>query len=337
MDTTFPDAVKLYPLKFQPFYKERVWGGTQMRDVLGRDVPHSAVPVGEAWEITDRDDAESVVANGELAGTGINGLLKFYRKDLVGSRGMKFERFPLLVKLIDAGEKLSLQVHPDENSCRELGGGAEPKTEMWYIISALPGAKIMAGLNRKATRLQILDLLDSPDVVSQLQVYNSQPGDAYFIASGTLHAIGAGNLILEIQQNSDTTYRISDWGRVGSDGKPRELHREKGLKAISFTNRTTSRIPGVVSQTSFNRKFDVVTLCPFFKVADLRLTSDWIDRTNGESFHLLSSVCNPFAVGNGECMVEAAPGETVLIPACFGSYTIKPLLDAGATVVKTTL
>lgn len=333
------DAANLYPLKFQPVYMERVWGGTMMSEVLGRKLPETSSPIGEAWELVDRDDVQSVVVNGELAGATLRELTGHYRSALVGRLGCRSSKFPLLVKLIDAGERLSLQVHPDENACREIGDGAEPKTEMWYVISARPGAQILAGLNSFATKVRLKDVLDSPgEVEGMLQKYYSQAGDAYYIASGTLHAIGAGNLILEIQQNSDTTYRINDWGRVGSDGKPRELHKDAGMKAINFTNRTTPRIAGVVGEAPFNRKFDVVKICPFFQVADLRLRSVWSDTTApGESFHLLSAVKGRVQVGRDERTAIIESGETVLMPAGFGSYTITPLENGAATVVKTTL
>ncbi|MBR2345148.1 MAG: class I mannose-6-phosphate isomerase [Lentisphaeria bacterium] len=332
------ESSKLYPLKFMPIYMERIWGGNMMSEVLGRTLPEHSVPIGESWELVDRDGEESVVLNGELAGCTLHELIEHYRGNLLGRAGKDFVRFPLLVKIIDAGERLSLQVHPDEQACREIGNGAEPKTEMWYVIAAESGAEIMAGLNGSATKVRLKDVLDYPDEVeSMLQIYNSQPGDAYYIASGTLHAIGAGNLILEIQQNSDTTYRVNDWGRLGPDGKPRELHREVGLKSINFTNRTSPRIAGVVGETGFNRKYDVVKLCPFFQVADLRLCSVWNDSTgSGESFHLLSAVNGCVEVGRDERTAVLLPGETALIPGCFGAYYIKPL-DGKATVVKTTL
>lgn len=332
------DNEQLYPLKFHPVYKERIWGGTLMGEHLGRSLPEHSDPIGESWELVDRDDVASVVAEGTLAGWTLSELFQHYRCALAGEAAEKYSRFPLLVKLIDAGERLSLQVHPDENACAELGNGAEPKTEMWYVIAARKGAKILAGLNPRSTRLQLMEKLDSPEVESQLQVYTSVPDDAYFIQSGTLHAIGAGNLILEIQQNSDTTYRISDWGRIGSDGKPRQLHREEGLKSICFTNRTSPRIPGVSVSASFNRKFEMVTMCPFFKVTNLRLNSMWIDDTApGESFHLLSAVNGSVQVGQGDRMTVINPGESTLVPACFGAYTVTPLQPGETVVIKTTL
>jgi mannose-6-phosphate isomerase len=259
----------------------------------------------------------------------------------MGSKAPDQERFPLLVKLLDAGDRLSLQVHPDEEACREIGNGAEPKTEMWYIMAARKDAKILAGLQGKATKQQLVAQMSSPAVEELLQVYSSQPGDAYFITSGTLHAIGGGNLILEIQQNSDTTYRVSDWGRVDANGKSRELHVDVGIRSINFMNRTTPRIAGVSGTASHNRKYDVVTTCPFFAVYDLRLVSTWNDDTsNGGSFHLICAVNGSVIAGktgDESRSVRLEAGESCLIPACFGKYEITPVNPGETTVVKTTL
>lgn len=331
---------KLYPLKFAPIYKERIWGGKMMSEVLHRELPESKDPIGEAWEIVDRSDAQSVVVNGELQGMQLEELMKQYRSDLLGPKGEKYQVFPLLVKVIDAGDRLSLQVHPDETSCAEIGGTAEPKTEMWYILGAEKHGKILAGLSPKATRTQLMMMMDKSEVENLLQIYDSNVGDGYFITSGTMHAIGAGNLILEIQQNSDTTYRISDWGRVDSNGNPRELHVELGIKSVNFMNRTSPKIAGASDYRPYNRKFPYVKNCQFFDIEALHLVDTWSDSTlNSQSFHLISATDAPLQVGNQEVSVEVAIGETILIPYSFGAYTITPKIEEGqkAIVVKTTL
>ena len=342
MNRSFIPENELYPLKFSPVYLTRVWGGEQLQSVLHRELPEKDGPIGESWELADRIDVNSVVAEGPLAGITISELVKHYGNALLGSRGRGATRFPLLVKLIDAGERLSLQVHPDAGACSRIGGGAEPKTEMWYIISAKQGAQIFAGLKPRATRINLTELLGTGDaeaLESQLQVYESLPRDAYYIKAGTVHAIGAGNLLLEIQQNSDTTYRLSDWGRVDLDGKPRELHVNQGMAAIDFTNRVSPRIAGSVNQTRHNRKFEVITVCPFFRVSDLRLTTSWRDCTlNDASFHLLTAIDAPVSIqGRNGGQVDLAPGESALVPANFGDYAIEPHMAGESTVVKTTL
>ncbi len=328
---------QLYPLKFTPIYKDKMWGGDQMGPTLQRDLPHLPDPIGESWEIVDRDAEQSVVSEGALSGITLNELIKYYGKDLVGSN-FQGGRFPLLVKIIDAGKRLSLQVHPDRSACAEIGNGAEPKTEMWYIIARRPEAKIMAGLKMRTTRQQVINNLDSSDIEQCLQIFSSVPGDAYFISSGTIHAIGEGNLLLEIQQSSDTTYRVSDWGRVGSDGKPRELHVDNAIKSIHFTDRTSPRISGVSGVSNQNRKYPVINHCPFFTVDDLRIVDELPETTApGKSFHLLTAINHQVKVANATFNTILKPGDSCLVPACFGQYKLTPLEAGEATVIRTIL
>lgn len=327
----------LYPLLFEPIYKDVMWGGDMLSSRLKRDLPRREAPIGESWEIVDRDDDKSIVSNGRLSGTTITELLAEFGKEIIGPN-YEGGPFPLLIKIIDAGKRLSLQVHPDELACEKIGEGAEPKTEMWYIIDSKKDAKIIAGLQPRATRRQFEDTVNSPEVENSLQIFDSASGDAYFINSGRIHAIGAGNLLLEIQQNSNTTYRVSDWGRVGVDGKSRELHVEKAMKCIDFMDRTSPIITGVSDSTNHNRKFPIINKCPFFKVDDLRLVETYMDNTNSTaSFHLITAINNPVAVGKGDSQVEIPIGMTCLIPAVYGAYEVSIIDGSETTVVKTTL
>ncbi|MBQ9754434.1 MAG: class I mannose-6-phosphate isomerase [Lentisphaeria bacterium] len=337
--TSFPEITALSPLKFTPVYQERPWGGTLMSELLHRETPEG-VKTGEAWELSDRAGADTPVAEGELAGTPFSELVRHYGRSLIGARAADAGRFPLLIKLIDAGERLSLQVHPDERTCKAFADGSEPKTEMWYVIAARKGARIMAGLSPKATRLQFQEKVNSPEIEQLLQCHRSVPGDAYFITAGVLHAIGGGNLLLEIQQNSDTTYRLSDWGRLDKNGRSRELHLEKGLAATDFFNRNTHRIPGVTGQAGFNRKYTLVNNSQFFRVSELRMVAEWRDDTAPDgSFHLISAINGAVAIEgeNPELRCELEIGRSSLIPAAFGRYKIIPLEDGETTVLKTTL
>ena len=330
---------KFYPLKFAPVYMKRMWGGSMMTEVLGRQVPFNGVdPVGESWELVDRAGEQSVVLNGEFEGMQIEELLKLYKFEILGPQSDKYDRFPLLVKLIDAGERLSLQVHPDEEACEKIGGGAQPKTEMWYILGCRPDGCILAGLSAGATGFKLQERMNSPEVEDLLQKFNSIPGDGYFITSGTLHAIGGGNLILEIQQNSDTTYRISDWGRVDQHGKARELHVEKGMQSINFSNIVNCRIAGDVNNTKFNRKIPMVN-CPFFRITALHLRNELHENTVDDgSFHLLSSARGNFNIKTAGAEVEIRMGETVLVPYAAGNYVISPSSGDGENIlIKTTL
>ena len=329
----------LYPLIFSPIYKPIVWGGDMLRFHLGRTLPRTdGIPIAESWELSDRPGDESVVENGELQGRSINELINRYGKSLVGELYTPGKRFPLLVKIIDAGKRLSLQVHPDEIYCRS-DKSAEPKTEMWYIIAANPNAKIFAGLKPNSTRQQFIENINSMEIENFLQTYNSVPGDAYFISAGRVHAIGAGNLILEIQQNSNTTYRISDWGRIGSDGKQRELHVQQALNSIHFMDRTTPRIPGASDNVFHNRKFPIINRCPYFKVDELKLVESLIDKTDKSSFTLLTALKNPIKICgiDKQISVDLNVGRTALLPSNFGAYRIDVKENVETTVIKTSL
>jgi len=323
----------VYPILFEPVFVEIMWGGSLMKKVLKRDIPETGNPIAESWEIVDRPEAESVVENGVYAGMNIRDLLNRYGKEIAGRNFNPEKRFPLLVKIIDAGKRLSLQVHPDAAACA-LDPGAEPKTEMWYVIAAEKDAVIYAGLRSDCTKRMFLENIYSDEIESCLQKFRSYPGDAYFIQAGKVHAIGAGNLILEIQQNSNTTYRLSDWGRTGPDGQPRELHIEQALNCIDFSDRSTPRITAQCSPGTRNIKAPLVSMCPYFQVDDLKLIETYKDFTNGTSFHLLSAPDNPVIVKTSNTETLLQSGRTCLIPASAGQYTITPL-EKNATVLKT--
>lgn len=328
---------ELYPMLFEPVYKSIMWGGKLMKSELGRKTPADKQPVAESWEITDRKDGISKLENGAMKGASLRELIEHYGKSLLGKK-FKGDRFPLLVKIIDAGKRLSLQVHPDEKTCCTLKNGAEPKTEMWYVISAEKNAKIIAGLNPSCTQNEFKEKMSTADLEECLQVFKSSPGDAYFIKSGRIHAIGAGNLLLEIQQNSNTTYRVSDWGRVGNDGKPRELHIDNALKSIDFMDRTSPKIPGASDKTERNRKYPIVNKCRYFNVDELRLKEKWLDNTQiTKSFHLVSVMNNSVIVGNDDVKLKLEKGRTCLIPACFGQYHILPESKNEIRVLRTSL
>ena len=222
-----PASRELY--RFQPLYQERVWGGRMLENSLGRSLPKGG-PIGESWEIVDRPEAQSVIAGGSFAGGTLRSLLAAHGAAVMGP-GWPAERpFPLLVKWLDCRERLSLQVHPPAAVAAALGG--EPKTENWFIAETAPGSQLIAGLKRGVTEEQFERALADGSVESCVHRFRVAAGDSLLVPSGRLHAIDAGNLILEIQQNSDTTYRVFDWGRLGLDGRPRTLHVRESLQSI---------------------------------------------------------------------------------------------------------
>ena len=218
------------PLTFRPIYQERVWGGRRLADLPGRSLPQNT-PIGESWELSDREDAQSVVDCGPHEGMTLHELWTAHRGEVFGVVSDS-PRFPLLAKILDARETLSVQVHPPAAIAAELGG--EPKTEMWRVLEATAGAELYAGFRKGVTRADFEAAVSGGDAASVLHCIGAREGDTIFIPSGRCHAIGAGCLIVEIQQNSDTTYRVFDWNRVGLDGKPRELHIEQSLRSIDF-------------------------------------------------------------------------------------------------------
>ncbi|MEY2479302.1 MAG: mannose-6-phosphate isomerase [Verrucomicrobiota bacterium] len=220
------------PLVFEPIFMERIWGGRELEKRFGKKLPLDK-RIGESWEIVDRAEAQSVVRDGPLRGKTLHDLWTQDRHNIFGDVA-ESERFPLLIKLLDAREKLSLQVHPPEKIAAQLGG--EPKTEFWYVASADPGAELFLGLQNQTTRSEFERSLRSGNVADHVHTIRVKQGDAMFLPAGRFHAVGAGNLLVEIQQNSDTTYRVFDWNRVDESGKPRQLHVEQALQSIDFND-----------------------------------------------------------------------------------------------------
>lgn len=228
-------------LVFDPIYQKRVWGGRALESELGRRLPDDTSPFGESWEIVDRSEAQSIVSAGPLAGQSLAKIRTERTHWLLGPTWAASRPFPILVKWLDCRERLSLQVHPPSAVAKKLGG--EPKTENWYIFRAKPGAALIAGLLPGVTREQFEAALRDNTLEDCVNRFPVACGDSLFVPSGRIHAIDGGNLILEVQQNSDTTFRVYDWGRVGLDGKPRELHIEESLASIDFEDTEPCPIP----------------------------------------------------------------------------------------------
>ena len=247
-------------ITFTPLYMERVWGGRELASIYGRTLPHPDHPFGESWEMTDRPDEQSVVDSGNFKGLTLGELWQEKRAEVFGTGFENSPRFPLLIKILDARDELSIQVHPPADIAPDLGG--EPKTEMWYIADASPGAKLYVGMKQGVTREDFEKAINNGTVDQVVHAITPQAGDSIFIPSGRLHAIGAGFLIYEIQQNSDTTYRVFDWNRVGLDGSPRELHIEQSMRCIDFDDIE----PGMDTPDG-----DTLATCPYFKVDQLDL------------------------------------------------------------------
>jgi mannose-6-phosphate isomerase len=223
--------MKVYPLKFKPIYKQRIWGGQKLREVFDKDISPDE-KIGESWEVADLPDDKSIITNGELAGQTLALAIEKYPKQIMGDENFSGP-FPLLIKFLDAEDILSVQVHPDEQTCRRMGKG-QPKTECWYIIFAAPGANIYKGLRKGVSKKQFAEAIKKGTVADMLAEVPVEVGQCHFLPAGTVHSIGAGLLIAEIQTPSDTTYRVFDFNRVDDAGKPRQLHVEEALESIRF-------------------------------------------------------------------------------------------------------
>lgn len=306
------------PITFAPLFMERVWGGRRLESLFGKMLP-PAVPIGESWEIVDREEAQSVVRDGPLAGKTLHELWTNERAGIFGNVAAS-PRFPLLLKLLDAEEKLSVQVHPPPQIAELLGG--EPKTEMWYIMDARPGAGIYAGLPKEVTREDFERALETGEVAEKIHRIPVQTGQSIFIPSGRIHALGAGNVICEVQQNSDTTYRVFDWNRVGLDGKPRALHIEESMKSIDFAD---------VEPAMESPRGELVVECEFFRVEKWDLKASRPAVGNGR-FSIFTCLTGSLRCGE----THFAKGDFFLIPACATALTIEPL-EKNTTVLRTTV
>ncbi|MFB0845279.1 type I phosphomannose isomerase catalytic subunit [Paenibacillus oleatilyticus] len=320
--------MKPYPLQCKPEFKERVWGGRALEQ-FGLELPEGKI--GEGWMIGDHPNGTTTVANGELAGMGLDQIREQYGSEFFGSKGFseKNGRFPLLIKLLDCQDDLSVQVHPNDHYER-LPQGELGKTEMWYILDAKPGAKIIYGLKDGVTREQLAEAIEQNRILDCLNEVTAEAGDSFYIPAGTVHALGAGVLVAEIQQNSDSTYRLYDYDRLGLDGKPRELHIEDSLNVIAYENSGATYM-----KTNLNASGEWLTLArsPFFVTEKGRVEGNWPLQTSSESFviHIICEGTGSIRWADGELNVK--PGECYLLPANLGSYS----LEGSMTVLRSYL
>jgi len=315
----------LYPLKFKPIYKEKIWGGSNLKKYLNKNIDENK-KIGESWEIADHFEDTTVVLNGELKGKTLHELLLEYKRDLLGnSADDKFlEKFPLLIKFIDANDKLSVQVHPDDEYAFKNENGEMGKTEMWYIVHAEPNTKLIAGVREGVNRELFKEKLLTNKLEEVVNFVEVKTGDVIFIPAGRLHAITSSIVLNEIQQNSDVTYRVYDWGRVGFDGKPRELHIEKSLDVINFndTNVGIEKYETIKDGKNFISK---LLSCDFFIVEKYDLEEEFKFNLDGESFNIFSVIDGKGIVKMKNFQLDIYKGESILIPACIKEYRIDVL------------
>lgn len=308
-----------YPLTFEPVFMKRIWGGRNLERLYKKALP-AGQPIGESWEICDRSDAQSVVNHGPLAGKTLRWLMEHHRRELLGPNAAETGVFPLLIKILDAEQTLSVQVHPPAAIAPKLKG--EPKTEMWYIADARPDACLYAGLKHGTTRDIFEQRLADGTVEQCLHRIPVRAGDAMFLPSGRCHAIGGGNVIFEIQQNSDTTYRVFDWNRVEADGKPRQLHIPESLASIDFADYEPELITSKYSRNP-NLSLRYLVEDPLFRVGAWKAARDERFHLTSDSFQIVGLLHGRLRLAHDQHPVTLEPGQFCLIPGCLGRVTVE--------------
>ncbi|MBF8436546.1 mannose-6-phosphate isomerase [Halanaerobiaceae bacterium Z-7014] len=338
----------MYPLKFKPIYKEKIWGGRSLARKFARELP--AGPIGESWEISSHGDDISIIANGDYAGLSLLELIAKKRQEVLGrelsGKNRKLSEdnlFPLLVKIIDARDNLSVQVHPDDAYAAKNEAGGSGKTELWYILNAEPGASIIYGLKDGVTRDQFTQAVGGPDFLDLLNFVPVKTGDYFYIPAGTVHAIGKGVMLAEIQQTSDLTYRLYDWDRTDDAGNFRELHIDKAIDVINFNHNQpgheplasgnqhqTRQTPGNHRQTRpgnlliDNPDHQVRQLknSNFFNVELINIFKRYTGNTKNRRFYIYMNLGSEVKINYSDGSLKVAKGESFLIPAALGHYEI---------------
>ena len=294
------------PLTFEPIFMERMWGGRRLESEFGKKLPPQR-PIGESWEIVDRPEAQSIVREGLLRGKTLHELWSQYRDEIFGE-SPDSSRFPLLLKLLDAHDKLSLQVHPPEKLADRLGG--EPKTEFWYIAAADPGAELYLGFRESITRDQFEKALRDGTAADYVHKIRVRTGDAAFLPAGRCHAVGAGILLIEVQQNSDTTYRVFDWNRVDDKGKRRQLHIDQALQCIDFDD---------VAPKLVEPQGELLVRHELFEVQKWNLTASR-EISSQRQFAIVCCLSGAIRCGDA----DLSPGECFLVPPSLSDQRLQP-------------
>ncbi|MEM9001590.1 MAG: type I phosphomannose isomerase catalytic subunit [Bacteroidota bacterium] len=320
----------LYPLKFHPILKERLWGGTKLKEVLNK--PITSDITGESWELSAVAGDVSVVSNGTLKGISLQDLINTYPVELLGQGVMdRFGvDFPILIKFIDAKQDLSIQLHPNDELAKKRHGSFG-KTEMWYVMDAKPDAQLIVGFNKDVDRETYRSSLENNTLLELLNYEKVVEGDTFFINTGKIHAIGAGVLLAEIQQTSDVTYRVFDFNRRDKNGNLRELHTDLALDAIDYSRKDDFKI----GYGSTKNHLNSMVSCPYFKTDFLNLTQDFSqDISERDSFTIYMCVAGDASISNDFGSTPIKKGETLLVSAYSGMVNIS---TKGAKLLEVTI
>ena len=309
----------LYPLLFKPVYKDYLWGGDRIIQKYGRTAEPGIY--AESWEVSDRSEGMSVLENGALAGQTLADLLATHGTEILGA-GNEAKGFPLLIKLIDSKQDLSLQVHPNDENKHLTGGDA--KTEMWYILDADPGACVYSGFTTPLDDAEFSAQVASGEIEKNMETIPVAADDAIFTPGGRVHAIGQGCLILEVQQNSNTTYRIYDWGRTNPEGQPRDLHIEEARQVIRWDDETPSMLQPSLDGESGATEIWTILSTPYFVMRRIEMDETWTLDHDGRSFRVLFAPDEDVVIEWGEGLETLLPhGRSCLIPAALTSVNLR--------------
>ena len=307
----------LYPLKFKPILKDKIWGGQKLVELLNKE---SSLPnVGESWEISDVEGDTSIVSNGILEGQSLKQLLSNFKEDLIGKKNFEQfgEKFPLLIKFIDAKEDLSIQLHPNDALAAKRHNSFG-KTEMWYVMQADVDSNLIVGFNQDMTSEKYLKHLEDKTLTEILNFDKVKTGDTYFIEVGRVHAIGAGVMLAEIQQTSDITYRVYDWDRVDDEGNERELHNDLAIDAFNFNMPEDYRVTFSKTENHSNK----MVSCPYFTTNYLKVTKPLKKLNKVDSFIIYMCVEGEASIKVERSNYAICKGETILIPAVLKEFEI---------------
>lgn len=315
--------MRLQPMKMRPIFKEKIWGGTALRDVFKKPIPPGKT--GESWEVAIHKHGQSIIANGEFEGLYLSSAIDALGVKLLGDAVVKSYpgRFPLLLKILDCCDRLSIQVHPDDRYAAIHESGELGKTEMWYVLDAKPGAKLIYGFAKDVTRQEFADAVYSGSLEPLLNYVEVKKGDCFFIPAGTLHALLDGLLIAEIQQNSDTTYRVYDYNRTDQNGNKRPLHIKKALDVTNLSSsRGRERIIRNACKIGENTQTHLVS-CKYFTVSHYEVARQINLTPSKQSFELLLFCEGGGIIGYDGGSVEFLAGDSFVIPAYLGDYCIE--------------
>ncbi|MFL9836481.1 type I phosphomannose isomerase catalytic subunit [Flavobacterium sp. ST-75] len=309
--------MELYPLIFEPILKDRIWGGTKLQSDLGKNIPTQTT--GESWELSSVPGDVSVVSEGVYKNKPLSELLEQFPQEILGQKVHEQfgTQFPLLFKFLDAKDDLSIQVHPNDELAKQRHNSFG-KTEMWYVMQADKGARIIVGFKHKSSPEEYLEHLNNKNLIEILNEVEVKKGDVFFLETGTIHAIGAGIVIAEIQQTSDITYRIYDWDRVDAQGKSRELHVEQALDAMNY-NTTDTQKQYAQTENSAN----VMVNCPYFTTSYFPLNGEANINKDGSSFTVYICTEGEYSFENDGKSYSFKKGDTILVPAALKGFSLK--------------